>query len=403
MSGAIESGAKTPRPLAPGTTNATTRKSGKTRAPIGTRPGHSRIVDAQVETQRMAKRAYESRTETAQYPWAQVYFARLLKVEEVSTILGNNLYKKLYNQVIHSSAQDIQLLEVVGGVDFEHACYNAPENIYVNSEDWQHAQAQERCAVGKFAKFYAITNDSQLPVVGSSIQIEWTDFSPKVTGIIRDFASDTGMPGGPASSPSPMGSFSGGTVRNLGAAPLDNTPPVNEAMPLTDNFKFKDFRCKDGTPVPDKYKDRIKELATQLEILRAELDGRKMVIISAYRTKNYNDKLRIKDGKEAGVYTSQHIKCRAADIVVPGLRPQQVHEKLLYLIKQGRIKEGGVGIYDKFVHYDTRGVKARWDERTTKPTGHKSIKDGGRAPLQSESPEGKEDSDTFEPLNNLND
>ena len=33
------------------------------------------------------------------------------------------------------------------------------------------------------------------------------------------------------------------------------------------------------------------------------------------------------------------------------------------LIKEGKMKEGGIGIYSTFVHYDVRGWKARWDRR----------------------------------------
>ena len=398
-----ESGAKSPSPLAPGTTNATTRKLGKGKAPIGTRPGHAKKVDAKLETQKMAKRAYESRVETVDNPWAQVYFARLLKVEEISTILGNNVYKRLYSQLLQTAATDIQLMEVVAAVDFEHACFNSPENIYENNDSWM-SDERGRCSVGKFSKFYTITNDSQLPAVGSYVQVEWTDFAPKTTGLILNFASDTGIPSGPASSPSALGAFTGGPVRNLGAAPMDNTPPVNESEFLTTNFKFKDFRCKDGTPVPDAYKERIRELAEQLEVPREAVGGKPIVVISGYRTKNYNDKLRERDGKPKGVYTSQHIKCRAVDIQIADMRPQEVHKRVLYLIETGKMKEGGVGIYDKWVHYDTRGKPARWDERTTKPAAFTSIKDGGRAPLalRKEEKEGTEDRDTFEPLNNPN-
>jgi len=30
------------------------------------------------------------------------------------------------------------------------------------------------------------------------------------------------------------------------------------------------------------------------------------------------------------------------------------------------MKQGGLGLYDSFVHYDVRGVKARWDFRKNK-------------------------------------
>ena len=30
------------------------------------------------------------------------------------------------------------------------------------------------------------------------------------------------------------------------------------------------------------------------------------------------------------------------------------------LIKEGKMKQGGIGIYKGFIHYDIRGTKARW-------------------------------------------
>ena len=51
----------------------------------------------------------------------------------------------------------------------------------------------------------------------------------------------------------------------------------------------------------------------------------------------------------------------AADIVVQGMTPKKVAQFIENLIKEGKMKQGGVGIYDTFTHYDIRGVRARWD------------------------------------------
>jgi len=35
-------------------------------------------------------------------------------------------------------------------------------------------------------------------------------------------------------------------------------------------------------------------------------------------------------------------------------------------ISNGEMLQGGLGLYDTFVHYDIRGTKARWDYRKNK-------------------------------------
>ena len=40
-----------------------------------------------------------------------------------------------------------------------------------------------------------------------------------------------------------------------------------------------------------------------------------------------------------------------------------LHKLILQLIIDGKIPQGGVGLYNSFVHYDIRGSKARWDFR----------------------------------------
>ena len=129
-------------------------------------------------------------------------------------------------------------------------------------------------------------------------------------------------------------------------------------MQLTKNFKLEEFACKDGTPVPNILFANVTELANNLQIIREAL-GKPVHINSAYRTVEYNKKV-------GGVSNSQHVIGRAADIHVNGLTPKEVHAVIEGLIKQGKVKQGGLGLYDTFVHYDTRGVNKRWDFRTNK-------------------------------------
>lgn len=121
---------------------------------------------------------------------------------------------------------------------------------------------------------------------------------------------------------------------------------------LTDNFSLREFRCKDGTDVPDEYMDNVQELAENLQVLREHL-GKPIRVISAYRTPKYNRKI-------DGARRSQHLTAAAADIKIKGLLPAEIKVIILDLIREGKMKEGGIGVYKGFLHYDVRGKKVRW-------------------------------------------
>ena len=55
-------------------------------------------------------------------------------------------------------------------------------------------------------------------------------------------------------------------------------------MQITPHFRSKEFNCKDGTPVPNQYMPNVKALAQQLEVLRAALGNKPIIITSGYRT-----------------------------------------------------------------------------------------------------------------------
>jgi uncharacterized protein YcbK (DUF882 family) len=121
---------------------------------------------------------------------------------------------------------------------------------------------------------------------------------------------------------------------------------------LTDNFSLREFRCKDGTGVPDEYMDNVQELADNLQVLREHL-GKRIRVISAYRTPKYNRKI-------DGARRSQHLTASAADIKIKGMLPVEIKIIILDLIREGKMKEGGIGVYKGFLHYDVRGKKVRW-------------------------------------------
>jgi len=121
---------------------------------------------------------------------------------------------------------------------------------------------------------------------------------------------------------------------------------------LTNNFLLREFRCKDGSGVPDEHMDNVKELAENLQVLREHLE-KPIRIISAYRTPTYNRKV-------DGARRSQHLTASAADIKVRDMTPQEIKDVVEELIKKGLMKQGGIGLYRTFLHYDIRNKKVRW-------------------------------------------
>lgn len=132
-----------------------------------------------------------------------------------------------------------------------------------------------------------------------------------------------------------------------------DTPKKKATLPTSANFKASEFDCNDGTAVPPKYYANVQKLMKQLEVLRTEMGG-SISINSSYRTPKHNKSV-------GGKSNSQHLYAKAADIVVKGYTPKQVHAKIEELTKAGKMTQGGLGLYNSFVHYDIRGTKARWD------------------------------------------
>lgn len=123
-------------------------------------------------------------------------------------------------------------------------------------------------------------------------------------------------------------------------------------MILTKNFRKKEFESKDGAEMPSDVLENIKELATNLQVLRDELKA-PITINSGYRSPKHNFNV-------GGASRSQHLLGNASDIVVDGYTPKEVAIVIEELIKEGKMKQGGLKAYQSFVHYDIRGVKSRW-------------------------------------------
>lgn len=123
-------------------------------------------------------------------------------------------------------------------------------------------------------------------------------------------------------------------------------------MKLTENFNLAEFACKDGTEVPQKFYINVKDLAVQLQVLRDYL-GVPVHINSAYRTPKHNKAV-------GGATNSMHLKAMAADITVRDFTPKEVHEAITHLISEKKMRDGGLGLYKGFVHYDI-GKPRRWN------------------------------------------
>jgi peptidoglycan hydrolase-like protein with peptidoglycan-binding domain len=138
--------------------------------------------------------------------------------------------------------------------------------------------------------------------------------------------------------------------------PGNNSGNDNKPQPKPQggsHFSLSEFASKDGAPFPKWVIPNVKELIEQLEVIRAALGNKPISITSGYRSPAHNAAV-------GGAKNSQHMQGNAADIVVSGKTPYQVYQKIEQLISAGKIRQGGLGLYSSFVHYDTRGYKARW-------------------------------------------
>ena len=127
-------------------------------------------------------------------------------------------------------------------------------------------------------------------------------------------------------------------------------------MKLTKNFNKSEFESKDGSDMPNEVFYNIQKVSNQLQFLRDYL-GRSIVVNSAYRSPEHNVAI-------GGVKNSQHVLGKASDIVVNGLSTIEVYNAIEELINKGDMLQGGLGLYNSFVHYDIRGTKARWNNTT---------------------------------------
>lgn len=114
------------------------------------------------------------------------------------------------------------------------------------------------------------------------------------------------------------------------------------------NFVVSEFASKD--------RSRVVIINPMLpEYLQKARDHfeRPLIITSGYRTIAHNIKV-------GGVSNSQHVFGNAADVYIPSVPVLELYNYLCEIAGDSC----GIGIYDTFVHFDVRPVKARFDYRS---------------------------------------
>ena len=124
---------------------------------------------------------------------------------------------------------------------------------------------------------------------------------------------------------------------------------------ITKNFSIEEFQCRCGCNMPEFVKKNVIELAENLQIIRDEV-GR-LDLTNAYRCKDHNFDV-------GGSTSSQHLVGKAADVKSKSIKPKEMAQIVNDLMKNEKIKTGGIGIYNTFTHIDIRGVRARWSKTT---------------------------------------
>ncbi len=124
---------------------------------------------------------------------------------------------------------------------------------------------------------------------------------------------------------------------------------------ITPHFQVKEFACKDGNDKIIIYTEVV-ELA---ELGRCYFNARG-IILSAYRTPKYNEKV-------GGKSSSYHLKGMALDLKFENISPVAVALYFEYVLLKDR---GGIGLYkgQNFTHIDIGDRVARWVQPSTAST-----------------------------------
>ncbi len=137
-------------------------------------------------------------------------------------------------------------------------------------------------------------------------------------------------------------------------------------LQITKNFNVSEMEFYNR--VPPELLDNTKKLLHNLQALR-DACGKPITIMSGYRSPERNAAV-------GGAEKSIHQTGGAADIKIKGMKPEDVAKLIEKLIKEGKMTEGGLGIYPRstpeegWVHTDVRcsikvdgfpTTRARWN------------------------------------------
>lgn len=102
---------------------------------------------------------------------------------------------------------------------------------------------------------------------------------------------------------------------------------------------------------PEKLWKNILPTLRVVDLVREDL-GVPLKVTSAYRSPAYNKAV-------GGASRSQHLRNNALDLIPKGVSPQKLFDAL-YIARESGLFVGGLGLYNSFVHVDTRGSNATW-------------------------------------------
>lgn len=114
------------------------------------------------------------------------------------------------------------------------------------------------------------------------------------------------------------------------------------------HLSWKELACHDGTEYPHMFRKdqtRLLNLVEAFEGLREKI-GQPLIVLSAYRTPEYNRKI-------GGVGKSQHCEGRALDIKTPkGMTPRELFDIMANVSNSTPLR--GIGLYRWGCHMDVR-------------------------------------------------
>jgi uncharacterized protein YcbK (DUF882 family) len=123
------------------------------------------------------------------------------------------------------------------------------------------------------------------------------------------------------------------------------------------NFTYAEMEYYDR--IPKELIPNADKVLQNLQVLR-DACGKPITIMSGYRSPDRNEAV-------GGAKKSQHMEGNAVDIKIKDMKPEDAAKLVEKLIAEGKMCQGGLGIYPRstaaegWIHYDTRGVKARWN------------------------------------------